>query len=115
MPSFREIREALLFGYYDNILNDQEFLLLYDLHRSRNPDFPYWRYAEFDLDKLNEVECIANFRFKKNDIYVLKELFQIPDEEVCYNRSKLDGIEALCIFLERYAYPVRYGSMVQIF
>ena len=72
--------------------------------RSRNLDFPYWRYAEFDFDKLNEDECIANFRFKKNDIYVLKELFQIPDEVVCYNRWKLDGIEALCIYLERYAY-----------
>ena len=115
MPGFREIREALLFGYYDNIIEGQEFLLLFDLNRSRNPDFPYWSYAEFDLDKLNEDECIANFRFKKNDIYLLKDLFQIPDEVVCYNRSKFDGIEALCIFLGRYAYPIRYGSMIPIF
>ena len=80
-----------------------------------DPDFPFWRYPEFDLDHLNEDECLANFRFRKNDIYQLKELFQIPEDVVCYNRTKVDGFEALCIFLRRYAYPIRYGDMVPAF
>ena len=69
----------------------------------------------FDLDRLNEDECIANFRFGKNDIYQLKELFQIPENIFCYNGTKVDAIEALCIFLRRFAYPIRYGDMVPAF
>ena len=33
MPSLREIREILLFAHSDNLINDEEFLLLYDLNK----------------------------------------------------------------------------------
>ena len=74
--------------------------LYFSVNKSKNPDFPYWRYPAFDLDLLNEDECIANFRFKKNDIFLLKDL-QISNDAICYNRTKTDGLEALCIFLRR--------------
>ncbi|XP_066910729.1 uncharacterized protein [Clytia hemisphaerica] len=115
MPGFREVREALLLANYDNSLNDEDFLLLYDINTSKNPDFPYWKYPSFDLDLLDESECYANFRFQKNDIYELKDLLGIPDDLICYNRTKVDGLEALCILLKRFAYPIRYGDMIPLF
>ena len=30
------------------------FLLLYDVNRSKNPDFPYQNYEHFDLERLDE-------------------------------------------------------------
>ena len=115
MPGLREEREALLMAHFENAIDDEEFLLLYDINKSKNPDFPYWNYERFNLDFLNEDECVANFRFKKNDIYDMKDLLQIPDDVHCYNGTKVDGIEALCIFMRRFAYPIRYGDMIPAF
>ena len=53
MVNLREIREALLLGHRNNIINDEEFVLLYNINKSKNPDFPYWRYDMFDLDRLD--------------------------------------------------------------
>ena len=39
----------------------------------------------FDLDKLTDDECWADFRFLKNDIYNLAEKLRIPDEVICPN------------------------------
>ena len=50
MPSLREIRDILLFAHSDNLINDEEFLLLYDLNKSSNVELPYWTYGRFDLD-----------------------------------------------------------------
>ena len=40
---------------------------------------------------------------------------QIPDVIVCNNRLHVDGIEALCILLRRFSYPIRFGDMVPKF
>ena len=56
MPGLREAREALLMAHFGNFINDEEFLLLYDINKSKNSDFPYWNYDTFDLDDLNEDE-----------------------------------------------------------
>ncbi|XP_054764968.2 uncharacterized protein LOC129271719 [Lytechinus pictus] len=53
------------------------------------------------------------FRFQKDDIYRLKHALGVPDRITLPNRSKLDGIEALCIGLQRYAYPCRYVDLVK--
>ena len=115
MANLREVRECLLLGYDLNLLNDEEFMLFYDLNSSKNPDFPYWRYERFDLEELTDDECKAEFRFYKNDIYVLKEALQVPEQITCYNRLVVSGIEALCILLKRFAYPIRYGDMIARF
>ena len=98
-----------------NMIDDEEFILLYDLNRSHNPDLPYWNYENFDLDNLSDEECKAEFRFFKNDIYNLQEVLNIPEEIVCYNGLKVDGIEALSMFLKRFAYPCRYMNMIPRF
>ena len=52
MPNLRNVRECLLFGFEENLLNDEEFIRLYEMNTSKNPDFPYWQYDPFDLDDL---------------------------------------------------------------
>lgn len=97
------------------MIDDEELALLYDLNSSKNPDFQYLEYPKFDLDKMNDDECKAEFRFLKNDIYELREVLGIPDEHRCYNRVVISGIEATCILLKRFAYPCRFGDMVPRF
>ena len=101
-------------SYAFDLIDDFEFAVMYDVNRTKNSDFPYWNYT-FDLDKLTDDECKADFRFYKNDIYVLKDVLQIPDIYICSNRLHLSGIEALCILLRRFSYPIRFGDMVPKF
>lgn len=104
-----------MLSYDEGLINDEEMVLLYDMNKSKNPDFPYWKYSKLDLDSLCDDECRSNFRFCKNDVFNFKETLQIPDEIECYNRTVISGIEALCIFLKRFAYLCRYGDMIPLF
>ena len=115
MPSLREVRECLLLAHAQNVLDDEEFVLLYDMNSSKNPDFPYWNYEKFNLEFMTDDECKAEFRFYKNDVYVLKEALQVPETTVCQNGLLVDGLEATCILLKRFAYPIRFGDMVSKF
>ena len=45
---------------------------------------------EFDLDSLNDDECLSEFRFRKKNIYELPRILGLPDEITCYNRMKID-------------------------
>ena len=85
MATFREAREALLFAYQDGSIDDTEFALLYDLNSSENLEFPYWKYGRFDLDSMTDDKCKVEFRFFKNDIYLLREVLDIPDIMKCPN------------------------------
>ena len=40
MATFRKLRELLLTSFDDGNISEDEFLLLYDVNRSKNPDFP---------------------------------------------------------------------------
>ena len=40
----------LLFAHNDNVINEEEFLLLYDLNKSSNLELRYWSYDQFELD-----------------------------------------------------------------
>ena len=115
MPSFRDIRNFLLISYDDGLIDDEEFLLLYEQYFSRNPDFPYDSYSPFDIDELEDSECLAEFRFHKKDIPILADVLQIPATIKCNQRSICDGIEGLCMLLRRLAYPCRYGDMIPRF
>ena len=54
MATFRKVRELLLTSFDDGDISEDEFLLLYDVNRSKNPDFPYQNYKHFDLERLDE-------------------------------------------------------------
>ena len=112
MATFRVTRNALLLAHDQNLINDEEFILLYDINTSSNLEFPYWKYPSFNLENISDAECAAEFRILKSDVYKLAEVMQIPPLIKCYNRSVFDGLECFCVFLKRFAYPCRYGDMV---
>ena len=68
MGGLREARNSLSSAVNENIIDDEEFLLLYDVNKSRD-DNPYWSYDSFNLDNLDDSESWSEFRFLKNDIY----------------------------------------------
>ena len=53
-----------------NLFCDEEFALLYDTYKQSNREYSYNIY-EFDLDSLNDDECLSElrFRFRKKDIH----------------------------------------------
>ena len=50
-------------------MNDEEFILLYDVTEPANPKFPHWTYPPFNLEKISDDDCNAEFRFSNNNIY----------------------------------------------
>lgn len=51
--AFKDLRNSLIISYDDGFIDDEEFVLLYDLYSSKDLDFPYDVYAPFDLDDDN--------------------------------------------------------------
>ena len=115
MSSFHEVQEQLLLSYEDGILDEDEFLLLHKQFMPKNPNFSYEDYDRFSLNQMNDAECLAEFRFRKHDLQILSEVFQIPDSLRCHQRSVVDGMEGLCIILRRLSYPCRYSDMISRF
>ena len=74
-------------------------MIFLELVKSKNHDLPYWTYPCFGLEKLSNDQWLAEFRFMRNDIYKVREDFNIPDQFVCYNGTSVSGIEGLCIYL----------------
>ena len=115
MASFRDIRNLLVESFYYGDISEDEFLLLYDVNTSKNADFPYDCYGSFDLNEMDDSECLAEFRFHKNDVPVLLEALQLPQSFTCHQETICDGIEALCITLRRFAYPCKYSDLIPRF
>ena len=97
--AFKDLRNSLIISYDDGFIEDEEFILLYDLYSSKDLDFPYDVYAPFDLDELDEAECVAEFRFRKRDVRALSEVLRVPDTITCEQGSVCTGIEGLCMLL----------------
>ena len=45
MATFREVRDLLAVACFEDIIDEEEFLLLWDLNTSKNLDFPYEDYG----------------------------------------------------------------------
>ena len=114
MASLSTVRDALLISRCTDIIDDVEFACLYDANSSRLT-FPYYKFERFDIDAWDESECWTELRFGRQDLDVLREKLQIPDEIVCSQRSVCEGMEGMCILLKRLAYPCRYTDMVPRF
>ena len=54
MPPLKKVREGLLLAYDSDLINVDEFVLLYNVNKSKNPDLPYLNYDKFDLDNMSE-------------------------------------------------------------
>ncbi|XP_068738581.1 uncharacterized protein [Montipora capricornis] len=115
MPSFREIRDLLLLSHGSNFISEEEFLVLYEEYQPANLIFPHSSYGDFHFDDMEDDECLAEFRVEKKDLETLGEALQIPATFHCQQRSKIDGMEGLCMLLRRFAYPCRYSDMISRF
>ena len=115
MYSFRRTRQQLVIALDENMINTEEFLLLWDANTSKNPDFPVTVHPTFNLDEKDAEEVKAEFRFEKKDIPVLYEALRIPEVFKCQQGSVCDGMTGLCIALKRLTYPCRYSDMIPTF
>ena len=70
---------CLLLAHYEGLINDEEFMLLYDVNSSKNLSLPFWKYDRFSLDNMENDECISEFRFEKEDLFLLHDVLQILD------------------------------------
>ena len=84
------MRKLLLFLYDSESISDEEFLTLYESYSSKNPDFPYSAYPKFDFDQIDESECLAEFRVRKQDITLLADVLQLPVTIRCHQRTTCD-------------------------
>ena len=50
MANLHRTREAIVLAYFNDVIDDTEFVLLYDANRPKNPDFKYRDYESFNLD-----------------------------------------------------------------
>ena len=98
MATFQEVQD-LAVACFEDIIDEEEFLLLWDLHASRNLAFPNEDYGQFDLVEMDDSECLAEFRVKKCDLMDLAAALQIPNQFVCHQRSVAIGMEGLCMLL----------------
>ena len=59
----RELRDLFTLSYSSEVINDEEFILLYGVFSSKNLNLPYEDYQRFSFDHMEPDECKAEFRF----------------------------------------------------
>ena len=64
----RAVCEQILFAYAENIIDGDEFLLLYGANQSK-PIYPYWKYNTFDVEMIDDEQSFIDFSFGTNDLY----------------------------------------------
>src|SRR5579862_6348411 len=74
------------------------------------PDVP-----SFCLDNFTHEQTLNYFRFTKSQILVLAAKLLIPAVVIAPNRSRVEGVEAFCILLRRFAYPCRWVDVQLLF
>ena len=76
----QRVNEILYANHDAGLINDEELLLLADRNVPRNLYFLYWHYQRFDLEQMDDNECKAEFRFRKDDVYILTDAHHLPPE-----------------------------------
>ena len=87
MASFRKIRSILLQSFDNGDISEDE-LLLYDVNTSKNPDVPYESYGKFDLNDMDDSQCLFEFHFHKSDVLVLPEALHLPNYFTIVNKEQ---------------------------
>ena len=99
MAAFRETRNAVLLVHSRDIIPEEEFVLLHDLHTSKNLDYPYWSYNEFDLENSTDTEWRSELHVLKGDVYRFFEVFEIPEQITYYSRSKFSKLVRYFVYI----------------
>ncbi|XP_055356564.1 uncharacterized protein LOC129601719 [Paramacrobiotus metropolitanus] len=92
----------------------EELALFLSLHHDQKSQEKENR-KKFNLNDISDEDCIAWFRFHREDIDELRKELHIPDVVRSETGSVFEGTEALCILLRRLAYPCRYTDLTTIF
>lgn len=73
MCSFKATQEALLLAFDSGIIDEEEFLLLYEKNTSKNPTFNNEDYNKFELNSIDPATCKADFRVERTIFSCLKK------------------------------------------
>jgi len=116
MSLFKAVQEMLLFCLEEEIIDDEEFAVLYEEYTPQNLPFSHCQYETFSLLNKDSAECKTDFRLEKADIPFLIDALRLPPGFVCGNGTVCDVTEGLCyILLTQFAYPCRYSDMILSF
>ena len=69
MPFLRDVRNSLIIAHEQGLLSDEELLLLLEENSSKIPEFSYEKYARFSIERIEEPECMSEFRVEKGDFH----------------------------------------------
>ncbi|XP_018371849.1 PREDICTED: uncharacterized protein LOC108766838 [Trachymyrmex cornetzi] len=104
------MEDLLQLAMYD--FNFVEDVIIQELLAPRNNAFiRNMQYEGLDLNNLMPQECKAKFRFEREHIGRLAAALGIPYQIETENRYVVSGIEGLCIYLRRLAYPNRLSDL----
>ena len=97
------------------LLSDEDLMLimLADLENTQIPT--HYKYPRFNENDLSEEEFEKYFRFKRDDVYLLKNHLNLQDCYKAGSKIKWSAIEGICILLRRLAYPNRLCDLVPLF
>ena len=113
MAAKSTILDAATVLYANDVIDEQDFVCIYENTRRRNPEFQYWNFEKVhNQQEMNTDESKAEFRFELADLPLLGEALKVPNKIVCPYRTVATGMEALCITLKRFAYPCQYNDMI---
>ena len=97
MASFKKVHEMLCLCLIKEIIDEEEFVLLFEAYRPSNLPFPHLAYETFSLMNKDPDECKADFRVEKRNIPSLLHALRVPSVFQCRNGTICDGVEGLCI------------------
>ena len=81
----KAVRDLLVLSHFDDLMDDAEFLMLYDANSSKDI-YPYWKFNKFDLDAWNDTECQTELRFAKKYFHELLEILQLSEKNYLFPR-----------------------------
>ena len=93
--SFSKLQNALVYALSDEIIDEEEFVLLFDAYKSLNPSYPYWDDDGFCLDSFDSSECLTEFKVSKEDLPRLAEVLRVPLQFKCSQGTVCSGMEGL--------------------
>ena len=103
-----------MLGYFENIIDGYEFVVLYELNCSKEV-YPLCKFDRFQLENMDEAQCRRDFRFSRQHVYELKDASNIPDKVVTSQMTMTTGIDGLFILVKRLTFPCRYTDSVPLF
>ena len=79
MISLRKARDIILLSYDQRLLSDEQFILLYDSYK---PQLPCDLYPSFELDEMEDDECVAELRVRRRGIPLLADVTWHMEEKM---------------------------------